>query len=302
MNVLILANPYSGTGPNRRRVDRLVSVLDGHGVSSKVHWTYDDRVEAMRQVDGECKCIVAAGGDGSIADVVNDMDAAGRLGLPFATLPVGNENLFAQEFGFTGKPERIASAIVRGQTRPIDLGSIEFDGKRRLFTLMVSAGFDADVVHRLDRWRKDTADGSLRRVKRSTYLPLVLSAVRGYGFPSVTLEADGQTVEGGQAYVFNLPRYGGKMAIGKRAVADDGLLDWVVFEKPGFMNLLGYHGLVMMGKHLDSASVAHGRSRQVSLRPSNGQALPAQTDGDPSGQTPVVVGVLPQALKVIAVD
>lgn len=301
MNVLILANPYSGSGPNRRRVDRLVAVLEGHGVSSKVHWTYDGRVEAMRQVDGECRCIVAAGGDGSIADVVNDMDQAGRLHLPFATLPVGNENLFAQEFGYTGKPEHIASAIVRGQTRPIDLGSIEFEGKRRLFTLMVSAGFDADVVHRLDHWRKDTGDGTLRRVKRSTYLPLVLGAMRGYGFPSVTLEADGQTFEGGQVYVFNLPRYGGKMGIGKGAVVDDGLLDWVVFEKPGFINLLGYHWLVMRGKHLDCKSVAHGRSKQVSLRPSNGQALPAQTDGDPSGRTPVDIDVLPAALNVVTV-
>ncbi|MBB6428871.1 diacylglycerol/lipid kinase family protein [Algisphaera agarilytica] len=305
MKVLILANPFSGTGPNRKRVLRLEEALTQQGLSTRVVWDRDERIPALKDAGDELRCVVAAGGDGSVADVLNDMQTAGCLGLPFATLPAGNENLFAQEFKFTGKPEDIADAIVRGDTVPVDLARAadpeQPDEPGRLFTLMTSAGFDADVVHRVDRWRNATADTSLKRVNRMSYAPRVVSAMLGYRFPPVTLEADGQTVTGHQAYVFNLPQYGGNLHIGKEAQRDDGQLAWVVFEKPGFINLLGYHWSVLRGKHLTRKTVAHGRADRVTLRTGNGHPAPAQADGDPAGDTPLEMTVMPAALNVIRV-
>ena len=304
--VLILANPFSGTGPNRQLVLRLERALAQRGLSPRVIWERDQRVAALHEAGDGLRCVVAAGGDGSVADVLNDMRAAGCLGLPFATLPAGNENLFAQEFNFTGKPEAIAAAIGQGQTQPVDLGRA-FDPERpdesgRLFTLMTSAGFDADVVYRVDRWRKATAHTSLKRVNRLSYVPRILSAIFGYRFPAVTLEADGPAVTGHQAYVFNLPQYGGNLRIGQHAQRDDGQLAWVVFQKPGFIRLLGYHWLVLRGKHLAARkTVAHGRASRVTLRTGHNGTVPIQADGDPVGETPLEMAVLPSALNVIKV-
>ncbi|MEO1235617.1 MAG: diacylglycerol kinase family protein [Planctomycetota bacterium] len=293
--VLILANPFSGKGPNRKRVDRLERTLSDAGLSPKVVWEREARTPALAELGEDGRCVVAAGGDGSVADVLNDMRAAGRLDLPFATLPCGNENLFAQAFGFSGEPEAIARAIARGETVPCDLGQ----AGERLFTLMVSAGFDAEVVRRLDRWRTRTRNGSLKRVDRLRYAPRILGTILGYRFAAVTLEADGRTIEGHQAYVFNLPQYGGGFRFAPDARPDDGVFDWVVFQKPGFLRLLLYHWRVVRGRHLGSSGVAHGQASAVTLHTADGVYLPTQADGDPAGATPLRVSVLPAAIRVI---
>lgn len=333
MNVLILANPFSGTGPNRKRVGRLVAALEARGLSVEVVWEPGERIAALQQLEGDEPIVIAAGGDGSIADVVNDMDAAGRLHLRFATLPVGNENLFAQYFGFTLKAEPMAAAIARGETQAVDLvklrslsESMSDQSKRepepdtayrdepapaeapresplvdRLFTLMASSGFDAEVIHRLDRWRKNHPAGELRRVNRRRYLMRIFEAIRGYRYPEVALVADGQEVAGHQAYVFNLPMYGGGLKFAPDARADDQQLDWVVFERPGFVRLLFYHWLVIRGKHPRGRTVACGRASKITLRTTGVGPVPTQADGDPAGHTPLDMTVLPGALAVIQI-
>lgn len=336
--VLIFANPYSGSGENRKRVAALETALTERGLSTRVVWDADQRIPTLRELEGDDHVVVAAGGDGSIADVVNDMHAAERLGLPFATLPVGNENLFALEFGFTAGIPVLAAALARGETRAIDLAQVqqvptkanasspEADARpqenyrddpdpaedpqdtppaARLFTLMASAGFDAEVIHRLDRWRKNhpAGEGQLHRVNRKRYLPRILDALRGYDYPGFTLEADdGQTVTGHQAYIFNIPRYGAGFNFAPDARPDDGQLDWVVFQKPGFIHLLIYHGWVVLGRHRKLPSVAHGRSSRVTLISANGRNAPVQADGDPAGSTRLAFTVLPGVLNVIRVD
>ncbi|MEM6855582.1 MAG: diacylglycerol kinase family protein [Planctomycetota bacterium] len=333
MNVLIFANPFSGHGPNRKRVGQLEAALEARGVDVRVVWQPQERIATLREVQGDDTVVIAAGGDGSIADVVNDMNAADRLGLRFATLPVGNENLFAQEFGFTLKAEPMAEAIGRGEARPIDLVRVRsvvpgddnssasrLDDDRsaaadsaaperpdeeppvdRLLTLMVSTGFDADVVHRMDRWRRGLPDGQLHRVGKKSYVVRTLDAIRRYRYPGVAVVADGKRYTGHQAYVFNLPRYGGGLKFAPDARGDDQQLDWLVFERPGFLRLLGYHGLVVLGRHSRAKTVAAGRASHVTLLPADDQPVPTQADGDPVGHTPLDLTVLPGALRVIAV-
>jgi len=322
VSVLILANPFSGSGPNRKIVGRLEAALEARGLSVRTVWKPGERRAALEQLHDDDPVVVAAGGDGSIADVANDMDAAGRLHLRFAALPVGNENLLAQEYGFTCKAEPMAAAIDRGQTRAMDLVRIRSAAAAsrsaepgedihddvaepvvdRLFTLMASSGFDAQVIHRLDRWRKGGAADELRRVNRRSYIRRIFEAIWGYGYPPVTLVADGREVTGYQAYVFNLPKYGGGFEFAPDAKVDDGQLDWVVFEQPGFWRLLGYHWLVIRGKHQQGKTVAYGRASSVSLRSAGEAAVPTQADGDPAGGTPLELEVLPGVLRVIQME
>ncbi|MEM8738905.1 MAG: diacylglycerol kinase family protein [Planctomycetota bacterium] len=309
--VLVLGNPYSGTRSNPKRVGRLERALAERGVACRVEWDREDWGEALRSVGEDPEAVVlAAGGDGTVADVINAMRDAGRLGLKFATLPAGNENLFAQAFGFTRPAAAIAEAVVRGQTRAVDLGQIQREDRPgdapRLFTLMASAGFDAAVIDRLDRWRKKTRGGGLKRVNRVRYLPRIVGTLLGYRFPGVVLEADGRRVEGHQVYVCNLPQYGGGLRFAPDARPDDGELDWVVYQRRGFLGLLWFHGKVIRGKHLGMGRVIHGRSAGVALRAADdevaverGLGLPLQADGDVAGPAPLRVEAVPGALNLI---
>ena len=306
MHVLIFANPFSGSKANPKRVARLESALQGAGLSPQVSWERTGRAERIRAAaaEGQLQAVVAAGGDGSVADAINAMADADCLDLPFTTLPVGTENLFAKQFNLHRlAPEKLATAIRDRQTRPCDLGEYHADGgfetPGRLFTLMASTGFDADVVRHVQNWRCAPTDGTLRRVRKASYLKPVVKSIFGYRYPKLTLTADGETVTGSQAYVFNLPQYGGNLGIGRHAKPDDGQLHWLVFRKPGLLNLIGYHGLCKIDRHLQAGSIAHGYAREISVTADQEGSLPSQADGDPAGHTPMHLRSRPGVLQVI---
>lgn len=297
--MLICANPYSGSGPNRRYVEGLAGALTKKGFAPRLVWDVAERRAALADAAllETYRCVVVAGGDGSIQAVVNELGAAGRLdvsslstSIAFATLPMGNENLFAGHFGFTRDVDRLASAIEAGRTKKIDLGRVTHGdgGAGTLFTLMAGIGFDAEVVHRMDRWR--VSGGGLRRVRWVSYLPRVVSSLGGYGYPMLKIDADGRELAGAHLFVFNLPRYGGGLGIAPPGCsAEDGLLDWVLFEKPGRLSLLSAAWAVLRGGHLDRPGVSHGLASRIGVR-AEGSA-PVQVDGDPAGRVPVEVRI-----------
>lgn len=302
--VAVVGNPYSGRGANRKRVARLLARLEAARLEPRVVWDKAERAVMLADpgLDQWCRCVLVAGGDGTIGDVLNELARPERpcLGVALATLPIGNENLFAREFRFGVSPERIAAAIARGRSRRIDVGQCN----GRLFSLMVSAGLDAEVVHRVDRWRVRPGDAGLRRVNRLSYGPHILGALHGYGYPLVRVEVEGEVVaEGAHAFVFNLPQYGGHLGICREAVGDDGKLDWVVFHRPGWRALAGYGLAVVRGRHLSRPDVSCGRAARVRLVPVDGDfPAPVQADGDPAGTVPAEVGLRPGGVQVVAME
>jgi len=305
--VLICANPFSGAGPNRSRVDALAAALSSKGLEPKPVWDLQERRDVLADpgLTSWCRCVVVAGGDGSIGAVINELAQAGALPgaadtgvgeghVAFGTLPIGNENLFAKHYGFTGDVQSLADAIEANLTRRVDLGQVTHDrGEKeavgRLFTLMAGVGFDAEVVHRMDRWRS-SRKGGLKRVLRVSYLPRIVSASLGYPYSELVVRVDGQEIKGTHLFVFNLPEYGGGLGIAPHGCCcDNGLLDWVLFDRPGVRPLMGYGLSVLRGKHLDRPDVHHGRARSLTIHSSN--QAPVQVDGDPAGSLPVTIGI-----------
>jgi diacylglycerol kinase (ATP) len=112
----------------------------------------------------DVRCVVAAGGDGTVASVINEP----APDVPLAVMGLGKENLFARALALPADPLALARALVAGRTRRLDLGTATTSAGPRRFGLMSSAGFDADVIHRLAHRRN--AGGTPRRVSRLRYL------------------------------------------------------------------------------------------------------------------------------------
>jgi len=285
--VAVVANPYSGAGQNRQLVAKLTDALSARGLASRVLWDPDQRAAVLGDADGSaaCRCVVAAGGDGTVADVIND-----ARDIPVAMLPIGNENLFARQFGFR-RIEALADAVARGRTVEADVGR----AGDRLFTIMVSAGLDADVVHRVQQWR--VTSGQLKRITRLSYARPICSAVLGYRYPLVTLEADGQTFRGAHVMIFNMNQYACRLPFVPDADPDDGLLHFVVFQHPGAIALAGYMLAVVLGRHRALPSVHVGAAKFLKLTAPT--PVPIQVDGDPSNHTPADIELMPRAIRVI---
>ena len=295
--VAVLANPFSGSGSNREYVGSLVHALKQVDFDVHTVWSIDEYQDFWGRSDLEYgyRCFIVAGGDGSLAGVINAVPDRRLLQMvPLAVLPLGNENLFARQFRFNRDVHSLVQAIIQNRTRMVDLGL----AGDRLFTLMVSTGIDADVVHRVARWRQNVSGaGMLKRINRISYLPRILCSVRRYQYPAITVEMGDRHITGSHVFVFNLPRYGGCLAFTDDADGSDSLLDWLVFEKPGVINLACYVWAVMKKRHLDRLDVKHGKTDSIQI---NAQLpVPVQADGDPIGFTPISVTVQPRALRII---
>jgi diacylglycerol kinase family enzyme len=291
--VLVVANPYSGAGPNRRRVDELLGALRDLGAPPRVVWDAAERGARLSDASAMrgCRAVIAAGGDGTIAQVINALPR----GVPLAALPLGNENLLARALGFGREPAALARAVVACRTHTLDLGRARAGDRTRLFALMVGAGFDAAVVHRLAAWR--AAGPALRRVRRVSYVAPIAASVFGYAHTRLRLTTESGTVEGAHCLIANVPAYALDLRLTPAASANDGRLDWLVLERPGVIPLLTYGWAAWRGLHLARTDVRAGQAARLTLTAPT--PTPVQLDGDPWGTTPVEVDVVPRALTVI---
>jgi diacylglycerol kinase (ATP) len=291
-------------GRGLRSVQRLVRALRRAGLSEQMAFTPEERSALVSQSAGDprCRCLVAVGGDGTVAGLLNEQPS-----VPLTVFPAGTENLVAQHFGLGRDPEALAHTIASEQPVRVDVGLV---GDRR-FLLMVGFGFDGDIVSRHHQGRVSRS-GSIRPTHRIAYVWPILRSSFSYRFPSITVriadpDAD-EVLTGTTVFVFNAPRYALGLPFVPSARDDDGWLDVIVFRKPGPLQALYYLFKVFLGIHLGDSSVYHRRARHVVV--SSHDRIPVQIDGDPGGylspQTEAdpaagwSISVIPAALEVIA--
>jgi diacylglycerol kinase family enzyme len=282
--VLILANPRAGTWNSRELVHELVGALGRRGIDAAAFWDRGAFSAGLRaSPPEEVRCVVAAGGDGTLVEVVNRAP-----GLPVAVLPVGNENLLARHWHIQRSAVQLARLIAEGHVRELDLARLG----DRSFCLVAGAGFDADVVERVHRRRSG-------HVHYLTYLGPVCNALLRYRFPALEAEVveTGERIPGTAAFVFNFPQYALGLRIAPKASASDGLLDLCVLEKGGVGHLLRYLAAVYRGRQASLPDFRHRQVRQVRLRSAG--RVPLQADGDPEGHLPATVSVVPGALRLV---
>jgi diacylglycerol kinase (ATP) len=82
--------------------------------------------------------IVAAGGDGTINEVINGMDDKTSLGI----IPLGTANIGAYEANINKNPSKVAEIILSGKIKKIHIQ----EANNRKFFLMTGVGYDASVV------------------------------------------------------------------------------------------------------------------------------------------------------------
>lgn len=283
--VAIQRNPRSGSGGRRRAVLDLCRRLREHGLRPRVF----TRREKLREVlsvperRASLRCLVAAGGDGTINDVLNRF-----ADVPIAVLPLGTENLLARHLGVRRCGRFLADVIAAGKTRRFDVATLN----DRRFLLVASVGVDADVIHRLDARRTGN-------ISHWTYLPVIRDAFRRYDFPPLRVYVDGAETPrtGSLAVIANLPEYAFRLPIAAAARGDDGLLDVRVFERPKVGALLRYCYHVVRRRHEALADVHAVTARQVRIE--SDVPVPIQIDGDPAGWTPATIRVLPAAVEVV---
>jgi diacylglycerol kinase family enzyme len=169
--------------------------------------------------------IVAAGGDGTIANVFRYL---ARRSTPIAILPLGSANNIARSLAIAGTPAELAEEWRAGRVKPFHLMAVASEGKE---AELCAEGFGVGVVAALieQRAKEKKADGAddIRRGRRA------FRTVLGGAEPlDIRVKIDGKSWDSDllSIDVLNIPFSGPALPLAHGADPGDRLLDVVGFE------------------------------------------------------------------------
>ncbi|MEO3432719.1 diacylglycerol kinase family protein [Inquilinus sp. CAU 1745] len=286
-NLLAIFNPTAG--PRRRhRFHHAMAVFGDRGALVRVHETTAPRdAEVVARAAEGFDAVVAAGGDGTINEVVNGLMAHAGRPPPLGILPLGTANVLAAELGLPMDPAAAAGIILDGGSTDIHLGL----ANGRHFSLMAGVGFDAHVVAGLD-------SGLKRRIGKGAYVWETARQLAAGPAARYRVTVDGRPFEAASAVIANSHYYGGRFVLAPDATPLRSGFEICLFERGGRPATVGYMAAMALGllPRFKGYQVIGGRS--VTVEGPAGE--PVQTDGDIVATLPLTVTVADRRLPVFA--
>lgn len=283
--LLIIRNPTAGQR-RARHYKRALRLLEEAGCALTVAETAvrGDAVRIARDADEAAfDVVVAAGGDGTINEVVNGL--AGRA-LPLGVIPLGTANVLAHEIGVGSDIGRAVETILSGRRQPVAAAN----AGGRYCCLMVSAGYDARAITRVRlALKRLTGAGAY-------YLAGLEELLIGPG-RMIAAEIDGKPYEAASVIVMNGRLYGGQFTCAPDADMREPLLYAVLPTRTGRWNVMRY-GLALVANRLHRlGDVRIVPATSVRILAPAGE--PCQSDGDLIGEAPLDITVEANAVEIL---
>jgi diacylglycerol kinase (ATP) len=291
---LVILNPVAGQR-DPKRVRRQI------GGAFAIRGAGFDLVETTAQGDAErlareavsrgYRCVVAAGGDGTLAEVITGVAGSGT---PLGIIPQGTANLVASNLGLPGDIERAVEVIVAGTAVPMDVGQLD-DG--RYFALIAGAGWDAELMLSTTRELKD-------RLGFGAYLFAALRSVVTPPSAHFRITADGQYFEVnaatvlianvGQIFHAMLPL---DFKIAPVTSVSDGMLDVCIFAPRTLPDVAAVLWKVASRRYVGDQRMIYLQAREIRIEAD--PPVITQVDGDPAGETPLVARAVAGGVHVM---
>ena len=293
----MIVNPTSGSRKQLNYINFVRNYFERHNLEIGIIFSeYPGHAEKIARDASvsDCDCIIGAGGDGTINEVLNGMiGSSKKMGI----IPWGTGNVFAREMGFPRSLRKICKMIRKGRSLKLDAAR----SNRRYFLLMCGAGFDAYMIKQIHGM------GLKKILGQIVYIFGALKAITRYTYPPIEVEIDGEISEKGSfVLVSNTSRYGVYFTISPRANPFDGLLDVFIFKKSGYLAMLGlilrvaitffhFNALSFFPIFMKRAACYQAKN----IRISSSRFVHTQLDGELSGSLPVEIESIPAAIETI---
>ena len=285
--VKVILNPTPGAAAGVGRGERVVAALGDAGVP----FDLVESAERGHAIELACEAriagyavIAAAGGDGTINEVMNGMALATAPGATvgrLALIPIGGGNDFTDLVGCPRDLGAVARIIAAGKTRKVDIGRVVIEGPEgrvvRYFDNNMGLGLEAQVT--LESYQIQRLAGAAR------YLAAALRALQHLRTPQAQVEwvtQEGEAVQRAGPITLvtigNAARTGGMFYLTPDVVPDDGLLDFGVAEAMSRLQALGLMPRAMTGKPINSSKLTIVRCVRAAVRCAEG--LPVHLDGE----------------------
>ncbi len=299
----VIANPNAGHGKGAKAIPEIERLLKEHGLDFDLVRTerVGHGIQLARQaaLDGY-DVVVAAGGDGTVNEVLNGLMEA-RPASPqrpaLGVLCAGRGNDFAPALAIPEALPAGCQVLKDDHRRTIDIGRVT-GGKvpqGRLFINTVGIGFDA--VATIEVAKLPTWGGFF-----SFLIAILRTIFLFYKGPNLRMDYDGQSLTTPTLLlsVMNGKRLGDGFWMAPEARPDDGLFDVVVGRQVSRMRILTLIPHFMKGTQNTQPEVTTVRAARLAITALDG-TIPAHCDGEiiSIDGTRLEVELLPRQIEVV---
>jgi diacylglycerol kinase (ATP) len=292
--IACIINPHSANKKWKRR--KLLRRYIQQNLPGQIIDTHQDKSNTIRAAKKLCEdhdIIIAAGGDGTIADVIQGLIECGdyqRIAL--GIIPLGSGNAFRQSLGIPKNVKRAISCIKKGKTREIDL--LEIEGTWAAFG---SIGASAQVTH--EKLKKDIpgfwghiyASKIMRKLEGKEQEVEMIDGVDDSGEHFENMKMNLNALD---CVVAKSKHFGYGWRAAPKAKLDDGYVDVSFLEMSGLKYMILFP-LIYLG--IFQRTQKHYKAKKVIFK---GKNLVMQYHGELWGiKDEIEVKVIPKALKVI---
>ncbi|MEY8537390.1 diacylglycerol kinase [Lactococcus muris] len=283
MKARLIYNPSSGQEIIKKNVADILDKLESFGYEVSAFQTTPEPQSAQKEAARATKMgfdlIVAAGGDGTINEIVSGISPFKKR-PKLAIIPTGTTNDFARALKIPrNKPLAAVEMIGKNQTLNIDVGQVN-DGE--YFINIAAGGSLTELTYSVPS-RLKTAFGYLAYLAKGVDL---LPQIRKQ---KVRVTYDDGVFEGEISMFFAAltNSVGGFEKIAPDAKLDDGLFTLILVKTDNLFELLALISMVIKGSHVDDVNIEYLKASKIKIEPLTDKRMMINVDGEYGGDAPV---------------
>jgi len=281
--IAIIFNPNAGTA-KKKRLEKIIKKLE---ISNQVNLFEttkpNDATEIAKKECENFEIIVAAGGDGTINEVINGIKDDTKLGI----IPLGTANILAIEAGIKNDVDSICKSIENGTTKQIFISNIN----NKKFFLMAGIGYDGDIVHNMKPFLKKIFGkvmfgylGFIEFLKMKKY--------------EIIVETEEEKFSGNWVLVSKAQHYAGPYKITKStSIFNDSIVCYIFKDLNRFSFLYYIFLILFYGDLSRSKKIKTLSSRKIKI--SSNEKVNIQCDGEKYGTLPIEISFKSEPINLL---
>ncbi len=273
----IIYNPTSGREAFKRELPNVLERFEKAGYETSAHATTceGDAINAAKvAVERGFDIIVAAGGDGTINEVINGM--AEQPNLPkLGVIPVGTTNDFARALHIPKEINKAVDVILENGSMLIDIGKVN----DHYFMNIAGGGKLTELTYEVPSKLK-TMLGQLAYYMKGIEMLPSLKPTRA------RIEYDGNVIEEDIMLflISNTNSVGGFEKLAPDADLTDGYFDLLILKKANLAEFIRIASLALRGAHLEEKHLIYTKAKRIKVEPEEKMQL--NIDGEYGGLLP----------------
>ena len=296
LKLLIIFNPNAAFGRSLKKLADIKATFVSQRIKTTfmptTHPGHGRELVANADLSG-FDGLVAAGGDGTVFEVLNGLYTHPRSArIPLGILPIGTGNAFARELGLQpGAWSDAIDILTQGHTRQVDVASVKSADESYYFLNIVLMGFSVAA---------SLTGHKLKFLGERSYTLGTLWQVLTLKSYPLKIQIDDRVVRSDNIFIAisNSRFVGTHFLIAPGAVIDDGLLDVTILRKLKRGRLLKLFPAIYSGRHVEYDEISTYKATRINI--CSPEAMLLGPDGEFCGHSPAEIRCLPRDLTLFS--